>query len=341
MSRPQVINSWLRSSNDIIFNCDREDLTGQLITTILPGSDRTKLGKFKQFGTIKLKNNSSVILTTKTLKKNSKEFEKSKALDVAIEPLLKSHLQKCVRRGKSRLAVKTAKHLLEINPIGLLRRLPIIMVEDVMLFPQLNSLMWLMMAYPYRGLITEDCEWILGLVNKITKFEFKEILYTEAPDTWTPDPLDPILGGLVMRIDYGGMRGDMEFLRHVVYTWHKRYNDADGCKLLQYKLQNPLDFVSPIDISKIKSLKKKEFLLAAIDFHIAPITSLLPKSILNPRQMIWDNSSSLNFRYRFDGSEEPKPYWTSDEEIIVHESQARLLEQMFPKDGFSNYANGM
>lgn len=52
-------------------------------------------------------------------------------------PLLKSHLQKCIRRSRENLAVRTARHLLLTDPEALLRRLPVIMVEDAVLNIQL------------------------------------------------------------------------------------------------------------------------------------------------------------------------------------------------------------
>jgi len=40
-------------------------------------------------------------------------------------------LQKCIRRSLPDPAVRTARHLLELDPVKLLRRIPIIVVEDV------------------------------------------------------------------------------------------------------------------------------------------------------------------------------------------------------------------
>lgn len=71
--------------------------------------------------------------------------------------LLKSHLQKCVRRSHTQLAVKTALTILRLNPGELLRRLPIIMLEDAHLFPaSFISLVWLMAATS-KGMFTVAC----------------------------------------------------------------------------------------------------------------------------------------------------------------------------------------
>ena len=44
---------------------------------------------------------------------------------------LSSHLQKCIRRMKDIKSVQTAKHFIDLDLISFLRRLPIIMLEDV------------------------------------------------------------------------------------------------------------------------------------------------------------------------------------------------------------------
>ena len=57
-------------------------------------------------------------------------------------PFLKSHLQKCVRKGTAGLAVQTCKELLQLDVLQVVRRLSIIMVEDVDLHPSFNVLLW-------------------------------------------------------------------------------------------------------------------------------------------------------------------------------------------------------
>lgn len=61
-------------------------------------------------------------------------------------PVHKSNLQKAIRRGKREAALFSAWSMLHLDRMELLRRLPIIMVEDVTLFDRFPVLVWLMMA---------------------------------------------------------------------------------------------------------------------------------------------------------------------------------------------------
>ena len=66
-------------------------------------------------------------------------------------------------------SVKTAKHIIDLDPNILLRRLPIIMFEDVIPHDSINTIMWLMIAvskgYKLKKYMVQ---WLLGgriLVN--------------------------------------------------------------------------------------------------------------------------------------------------------------------------------
>ena len=61
-------------------------------------------------------------------------------------PFLISHLQKCVRRGDADRALKTTAHLMRIDFVALLRRLPVIVVEDAVPDDAFPVLVWLMCA---------------------------------------------------------------------------------------------------------------------------------------------------------------------------------------------------
>jgi hypothetical protein len=330
MHRTATLNSWLRTNNDIVFNCDRDDLTGQLITTIITGDPREKLGKVLQLGTISLSDRIVKITTRNLISEVNKVIPSN---NKELVSLLKSHLQKCIRRGKSDLAVKTASHLLDLDAVNLLRRLPIIIPEDVMILPHFDATVWLMMAYPFRGLTNEDKTWVLGSVKRLADFEWVDTLYEEAPDGWMPDQEDDKIGAIALRHAFGGTRSDMDLLRHVAYTWKQRYSEKSKVGEFAKKLQSVTRCIVQIPLDTVKPLERSEFLLAAVDHHVTPITSLLPKSILNPRQMIWDCSSSINFRTRLDFSKKDKPYWSQEDKKHIIDAQERLLDRMFPDEG--------
>ena len=72
----------------------------------------------------------------------------------SIEQLLKSHLQKCVRRSLAGLAVGSALQLMRANMPELLQRLGVVLIEDVTLFAGFPTLVWLMAA-ALKGLVRE------------------------------------------------------------------------------------------------------------------------------------------------------------------------------------------
>lgn len=109
-------------------------------------------------------------------------------------PFLKSHLQKCVRKGNAPLAVATAKLLMQRDMVQLVRRLAIIMVEDTDVHPSFNVLTWwtvylshLVAVRKQNGsderLTVHDvpmdlCEWLLGVVHVLCELPvFRQIPY--------------------------------------------------------------------------------------------------------------------------------------------------------------------
>jgi hypothetical protein len=249
---------------------------------------------------------------------------------------LKSHLQKMVRRKSSDLAVKTARRLLLLDPMSLLRRLPIIMIEDVMLLPALWPLVWLMMAYPFRGLTDEDCEWILGVVHKLVTHDWSENLLEEAPDAdWRPEITDPLVGAIAIRHEYGGLRGDKPLMIHSAWTWQQRRRRAESGEHLSWfslQIHQHNSCITPIPLVSIEPLLASEFNSVALDHHITPITRLLPSGGgKNWAQIIWDCSSSRNPRTRLDMTLQERPYWSDKEAELVHSAQERMKERMLPE----------
>ena len=90
--------------------------------------------------------------------------------------LLKSMLQKAVRRGKTDSAIRLATALADLSLIELLRRLPIIVMEDISLHPELPMLVWLMAAAskgynPPMALLTA----VLGIVLDVCLVSVRDL----------------------------------------------------------------------------------------------------------------------------------------------------------------------
>ena len=82
-----------------------------------------------------------------------------------ITPLLKSHLQKAIRRKNEEAALRTAYTMALVAPSELLRRLPIIAIEDVILVSGTSVITWLMMTIKNRPLTKRDTRIILSYVE--------------------------------------------------------------------------------------------------------------------------------------------------------------------------------
>ena len=82
-------------------------------------------------------------------------------------PFFKSLLQKAIRRGFISHAIYACHTLIQLDPMTLYRRLPIIMIEDVKIHHGFCILVWYMMAniQPSQKFLY----WVLGLVELLCK----------------------------------------------------------------------------------------------------------------------------------------------------------------------------
>jgi len=205
-------------------------------------------------------------------------------------PLLKSNLQKAIRRCETDVALQTAILLLQRDPIEMLRRLPIIAVEDVSLIDSFPVMVWLMMAGASYRLTTHDIDTILHIVWTLSEAR-QAVEYSKC--TGSPDiniqniQEHSILMSVYYRWKYGGMKGDLELL-HGVIRYHIDHNDH--ILTTRYK-----------QISYDKIEKEPIVLVESIDFHPFPmmLTYLsldtgLTKDVI--REWIWKVDSRINER---------------------------------------------
>jgi hypothetical protein len=213
-------------------------------------------------------------------------------------PLLISNLQKAVRRQDSAVALSSTLALLEQDPLKLLRRLPIICIEDVAMIDSIPVMVWWMMA-PY--ILTQDDKWmILCMVQTLCQID--EACPT---DRRTPPPAmsheslqsSDLHLALYYRSQYGGMKGDMVMLQNAI-----------GAALPVH----PTQWSAPTLPTEL------EVLAEAIDFHPFPplLTQLQKRTGLEQdliQSCIWFAESGVNVRkiITLQQSEEyqQKPEW--------------------------------
>lgn len=223
------------------------------------------------------------------------------------ESLLKSNLQKCIRRQLKNKALSTANELIKMDVVSFLRRLPIIMLEDVILHESIAPLIWLSAAISKGYLLTyKQIEWCLGIIENMceqniydpirhndTNIEHKINtleLFKTIDNSNIIDTQKNVLLSLLLRISYGGMHGDMNMIYKCILTWLDRCNKGNLI---------PCETIDRIETQ----IGDDSYIIAAsADFHCFPqILKIIQKkyplySVEDIKKCIWECSSKLNTR---------------------------------------------
>ena len=219
---------------------------------------------------------------------------------------LVSHLQKCIRKMNHTKSVKTAKHLIDLDISAFLRRLPIIMFEDVIPHKDLPIIIWLMIAVT-KGFKIKNVmiQYLLGMIYflsscaKHDEYSFKEKIDNEIIGD------NDFLKCILLRRSYGGMKGDMKMLNYFIELWHEKFK----------KNIKPIDDKIKYISHKLDRLEIKEWYLQANDFHCNH--TLIPSvkrqydlySEEYIKSLIWNYSSSYNQRITSHYDEEEFKDW--------------------------------
>lgn len=237
---------------------------------------------------------------------------------------LQSHLQKAVRRKNKRAAVFTTDLLLELSPLKLIRRLPIIMVEDAFIHKSFSTLIWLMCSMSIkndrRELHENQKKWILGVVYLITTLNYKEHISHDTTNWVFPNHLSEIhkiknldvqdvIYSVETRRCYGGMKGDDVMFQ----SYEKKcidifsYGDNDKWSSFFYRKVRPI-------LTKKTLFKQKEWLMEGYDFHCYPsllgrLEEEFPEYDQDEhKRTIWFKSSGVNFKAELDYDFEKRKY---------------------------------
>lgn len=233
--------------------------------------------------------------------------------------VLKSNLQKAVRRGHVDAAVATAWQMARQGAAiqtELFRRLPIILLEDTLLHADiLARWVWWMLAST-RGWVLSEDEWSqllldVAFVANTEAWGFRERQEktdkTQSPaalfDSRTPytDSQKAALFALWARSQWGGMLGDMAFLRALYATWAAR--DPKGTLWRLATMTDPstesLILLAPLDVLQFSVADHG--LPEAVDFHCVPhMVYEIAQRVGAPKHdvqaAIWSCRSSVNCR---------------------------------------------
>jgi len=232
--------------------------------------------------------------------------------------LLKSALQKAIRRSLSLTALHLGWQFLCQDAQQLLRRLPIIILEDVCLHPNFPLIIWLLISHSKGYILTrEDILVILVTIYDLGACKFRDVVnfvsFDEKEDLEgilldlpeIDNELCTVLATILFRVSFDGMKGDMIMLKQGGILWSKRYQkDRDywiGERKKWYQdLDVPYSEIHQMILTP-PTLSESDQLMEGIDFHCFPY--LIKKCIIahnyefsesEIKSAVWWHSSSIN-----------------------------------------------
>jgi hypothetical protein len=233
------------------------------------------------------------IATTRVINDRLYNPNKSKWIS---NKFLKSHLQKSIRRMKKKLAVKTAAEMIRIDLNDFLRRLPIIIIEDVTILSVLPTTIWLMIAYSkgYKLRIDDVC-WLLGVVKSLAKCPYRTKIDSHKVKKYKKEWMNTnniLFKSILLRVSYGGMNGDMNMLKNAAVLAYE-----SGAINLEIK---------KIEIDRYE-LKLNEILPLGMDFHVDKSVLIKIHNFLKSKDLLvnketirnwmWQTRSGINKRH--------------------------------------------
>ena len=265
--------------------------------------------------------------------------------------LLKSHLQKNIRKMDVNRALSTSLHLMKLDFNEFLRRMIIIHIEDTFIHESLTTLIWLMIALSTKKFKMKKYiyQWLLGFVyisantKKLDNYNKKlknmvnnsyKNIYEELNDYENlnnngnnngnrklNENQISMLISLHMRIAYGCMDVDKVMIKKCIQIWKTRFINNNGV------LMNNM-LIKPINIY-VCDLKLENWDYSAVDFHTNKnICEFILKKynyldVSKIKKLIWNNSSGVN--YRKENVVFESETWDTIKEY-VYKTQKYLLE---------------
>ncbi len=254
--------------------------------------------------------------------------------------LLKSHLQKCVRRQLTDKALKTSWHMIKMDLNEFIRRLPIIMIEDVQLHESMTTLVWLMSAIS-KGYEPSESQihWVMGLVKFLCEhptFDRPDCdsghgkssgsvpqLIKKIDESDASIQQKDILYSMLFRQAYGGMKGDMNMFYNYTEEWLHRFENGNNVPSTEILPYNP-DNLTDLDLSELE--------ISAVDFHCFPrlLTMIVDEypdlDETSARICIWECNSKINTRIDYHTDQKWIDMWKKIKDTFGT-MQATLLDK--------------
>lgn len=209
--------------------------------------------------------------------------------------LLKSNLQKTVRRGNVQAAISTANEMLNINPIQLVQRLAIIWIEDCVLTQEFAILPWCLAAMSKGWLLTENLAIVvITLAGRLAHMPVRDVHGTKrerfqvSKIAGVSDPnCRSLLYSLQFRRDYQCMSSDKAMIDQCLADWTQRLKTGLTVMLVLPDL--------PANIALDLRMDKKHWSIASVDQHCSALCTWVAEDLRISKKLVervvWENSS--------------------------------------------------
>lgn len=209
--------------------------------------------------------------------------------------LLKSNLQKTIRRGLVQAAVSTAREMLNVDAIQVVQRLAIIWIEDCALTDEFPVLPWCLAAMTKGWMLTEGLATVIvSLAGRLAALPVHDVHGTKK-ERYPLSRLREIatesdrslLYALQFRRDFQCMSGDKRMIDRCVADWAVRFSHGLTTELALPAL--------PSNVAICVQMTRESWCLAAVDQHSSAICSWIASDLQIPegrvRSAVWEHSS--------------------------------------------------
>ena len=256
--------------------------------------------------------------------------------------MLKSNLQKAVRRCETEIAINTAHTIMCLSPVELAQRLGIIWIEDACLTRDYPVLVWIMAALTKGHVFTEGMARLLLMFSHhiaslperdVCGYREKPVLVRKVTETTLDSEWKSMLYSVLFRRGYQSLAGDKLMIDQCVGDWMDRM--VNNPKLVSEVMGDQRYFVARPSI-----LGRKQWIDAAIDQHCSGVCAQTARlcKVREPevRKVVWKCSSRLTKKLpaRFSGpppelpTEKERELWETIEET-VRRGQRQVLDRIW------------
>ncbi len=210
--------------------------------------------------------------------------EETKVLVPFSPSLLKSNIQKSVRRGDVDKAVRSAKSLILLNETDALRRLMIIPIEDCILPPDYDKYAAMLMRVSSKGgepLTKTEKTTALSIITDSARCKWRDLDVGNPDDEGKDYAMQPVKGNkendlvnaLLYRSRIGGSKWDWVMLNQMARVWNKRF--ATGT----WKAEDLKQYATGkiVEWANVPYATVEDILLESVDMHCSGILYMLLK----------------------------------------------------------------